>query len=237
LLFGTWDLRYSRSLHQNDKNMRGLEKELLTIMSRHMSAILAKSVLSRAMQRVQVPFGSMSNAEGERFCEALDVGLRLFVSDDAARAVCQRDLRALLAHVESTASPLPAEVLVEVKTEADVIKARSSAMAYCSTLSLPESACIKLATATSELARNILRYASSGQVVIRAIAQPRPGIEVIARDQGPGIADLDHKLSGQYKSKTGLGLGLTGTRRLVDTFDIQTAPDSGTTITIRKYRI
>jgi serine/threonine-protein kinase RsbT len=216
--------------------MRGLEKELLATLSRHMSAILARSVLSRAMQRVPVTLDAMSNIDGDLLCEALDVGLKLFVPDNASRAVCQREVRALFPKSARASSALPTEVVVEVKTETDVVKARASAMAFCSSMRLQESACMKLSTATSELARNILHYTSGGQIVIRCVTAPRPGIEIIARDQGPGIADLDHKLSGQYKSRTGLGLGLTGTRRLVDSFDVQTSPESGTTITVRKYR-
>lgn len=97
----------------------------------------------------------------------------------------------------------------------------------------------RITTAVSELTRNIVRYAENGQgeVLVNLVTEPtgRSGIEVIVRDEGPGIADLDSILNGSFTSSHGLGMGLTGTRRLMDEMDIDTEPGRGTIVTIRKW--
>jgi serine/threonine-protein kinase RsbT len=93
-----------------------------------------------------------------------------------------------------------------------------------------------LATAISEVARNITTYAGRGEVVIRARHDGRRhGVEVVARDRGPGIANLEMALRDGYSTGPGLGLGLPGARRLVDEFDVQTEPGRGTTVTMVKW--
>jgi serine/threonine-protein kinase RsbT len=92
----------------------------------------------------------------------------------------------------------------------------------------------KVATAIAELARNIVLYAISGELRIAVIDTPRRGVEVVALDEGPGIADLDLVLNGNYKSKTGMGMGLRGARRLMDTFEITTS-SQGTQVLTRKF--
>ncbi len=86
------------------------------------------------------------------------------------------------------------------------------------------------------LARNILKYAGKGQIALRRLPGEREGIEVIASDQGPGIADVELVLSPRYRSKTGMGVGLRGSRRLVDHFEVDSRAGSGTTVVLRKYR-
>jgi serine/threonine-protein kinase RsbT len=92
----------------------------------------------------------------------------------------------------------------------------------------------KIATAVAELARNLQLYAKGGEVHISAIGNPPRGVEIVAMDQGPGIPNLDHVLNGKYRSKTGMGMGLRGARKLMDTFDISSSP-SGTRVMVRKY--
>src|SRR3989337_2750691 len=94
-----------------------------------------------------------------------------------------------------------------------------------------------LATAISEVARNITTYAKRGEVLLSIVRDNggREGIRVVARDQGPGIEDLELALQDGYTSGGGLGLGLPGARRLVDEFDIETAPAAGTTVTLVKW--
>jgi serine/threonine-protein kinase RsbT len=82
-------------------------------------------------------------------------------------------------------------------------------------------------TAISEVARNIVLYAGQGQIEIATVKR---GIEIVARDRGPGIANLDQVLAGNYKSRMGMGLGLRGVKKIADQFDIQTAPGRGTTV-------
>ena len=96
-----------------------------------------------------------------------------------------------------------------------------------------------LATAISEVARNITTYAVRGEVLLSIVRDAGPpareGIRVVARDDGPGIEDVDLAMQDGYTSGGGLGLGLPGARRLVDEFDIVTAPRAGTTVTLVKW--
>jgi serine/threonine-protein kinase RsbT len=87
----------------------------------------------------------------------------------------------------------------------------------------------RLTTAVSELARNIVLYAGTGQVEVRPTSPP--GLEVVARDNGPGIANLARIMGGDYRSRHGMGLGLRGVKKLAERFDVQTAPGRGTTVT------
>jgi serine/threonine-protein kinase RsbT len=93
-----------------------------------------------------------------------------------------------------------------------------------------------LATAISEIARNITTYAGEGEVALRVLNDSgRSGIEVVATDDGPGIADVELAMQDGYTTGNGLGLGLPGTRRLVDEFDIDTEPGVGTKVRLVKW--
>lgn len=93
----------------------------------------------------------------------------------------------------------------------------------------------KMATAVSELARNMLQYAGGGHIRFAEVLAPRKGLEAFFEDRGPGIADLDGVLDPKYRSMTGMGMGLRGSKRIADEFLIDTQPGDGTRITMRKY--
>ncbi len=94
----------------------------------------------------------------------------------------------------------------------------------------------RIATAVSELARNILKYAGHGRIVLRQVhAQGGRGMEIVAEDQGPGIADKDRALSDHFSSGGTLGLGLPGVKRMMDEFSLESATGSGTRVTVRKW--
>jgi serine/threonine-protein kinase RsbT len=97
----------------------------------------------------------------------------------------------------------------------------------------------RIATAVSELARNVIRYATPrhGEVSIRDVTQEqRSGLEIQVSDQGPGIADVTQVLKDGFTTGTGLGMGLPGTKRLMDEMSIESTVGSGTTVIIRKWR-
>jgi serine/threonine-protein kinase RsbT len=126
-------------------------------------------------------------------------------------------------------------VAVVIRTEADIVSARQAGRSLAAAIGFNPTDQALIATAISELARNILRYAGSGEVsVSEAWAGGRNGIEVVARDQGPGIANLDDAMLDGFTTSGGLGLGLPGARRLMDEFHVQTGP-SGTTVTALKF--
>jgi serine/threonine-protein kinase RsbT len=122
---------------------------------------------------------------------------------------------------------------IAIESDADVVTARQLAIG----LDMPTTDQTLLATAISEVARNITAYATRGEVTLELIrdAGGRRGIRVVAHDEGPGIADLERALTDGYTTGGGLGLGLPGARRLVDDFDIRTAPGEGTTVTLIKW--
>ena len=126
---------------------------------------------------------------------------------------------------------------IAIESDADVVAARQRARELAAALALASTDQTLLATAISEVARNITAYAVRGEVLLELVrdGHGRRGIRVVARDEGPGIADLERALTDGYTTGGGLGLGLPGARRLVDEFDIETAPGEGTTVTLVKW--
>lgn len=124
-----------------------------------------------------------------------------------------------------------------VAADADVVRVRQAVrdLAVQAKFSLVDQT--KLVTATSELARNTLVYGGGGEALVALLDKAgRPGIEIWFRDEGPGIPDLDLALTDGWTSGGGMGLGLSGAKRLVDEFEVDTAPDRGTRVRIVKWR-
>ena len=125
---------------------------------------------------------------------------------------------------------------IAIESDADVVTARQRARALAIGLEMPSTDQTLLATAISEIARNITAYAERGEVLLDVVQDgARRGVRVVASDDGPGIEDLEKALTDGYTTGGGLGLGLPGARRLVDDFDIQTAPGRGTRVTLVKW--
>jgi serine/threonine-protein kinase RsbT len=124
--------------------------------------------------------------------------------------------------------------LIPIESDADVVTARQRARQMAGDLELTSTDQTLLATAISEVARNITTYAKRGEVHLSIVRDDdgRKGIQVIARDEGPGIENVELALQDGYTSGGGLGLGLPGARRLVDDFEIETAPGQGTKVTL-----
>jgi serine/threonine-protein kinase RsbT len=132
--------------------------------------------------------------------------------------------------------PAAAEVRVAIRSDRDVVTARQEARSMGASVGFSSTDLTLLATAISEVARNITTYAGEGEVSLRVVERAgRAGIEVVARDEGPGIDDVERAMQDGFTTGNGLGLGLPGTRRLVDEFDLRTAPGAGTTITLVKW--
>jgi serine/threonine-protein kinase RsbT len=125
---------------------------------------------------------------------------------------------------------------LEVTSDRDVVRVRQLVRTEAVAVKLSLVDQTKLVTAASELARNTLVYGGGGTVEVSRVENGRrQGIRIVFADQGPGIADLDLALTDGYTTGGGLGLGLSGARRLVDEFDIETAPGEGTSITVTKW--
>jgi serine/threonine-protein kinase RsbT len=127
-------------------------------------------------------------------------------------------------------------VVLAITANEDVVRARQlvRTLAQQCRLSLVEQT--KLVTAASELARNTLVHGGGGTMEGQLVDGPgRRGVRVVFDDSGPGIADLELALTDGWTSGSGLGLGLSGSRRLVDEFAIDSAPGRGTTVTVTKW--
>jgi len=125
---------------------------------------------------------------------------------------------------------------LEVITDQDVVRVRQLVRTEAVAVKLSLVDQTKLVTAASELARNTLVYGGGGTVdVSRVDNGRRQGIRIVFADHGPGIADLDLAFTDGYTTGGGLGLGLSGARRLVDEFDIDTEVGQGTSITVTKW--
>jgi serine/threonine-protein kinase RsbT len=129
------------------------------------------------------------------------------------------------------------EVRVPITSDADLVTARAEGRAMAERLGFPRPDPTLIATAISEVARNIVVHAGRGEIVLRPFDDPdRFGLVVIARDEGAGIRDVDAALRDDYSGRGGLGLGLPGARRLMDDFDVESDADAGTTVTMTKWR-
>jgi serine/threonine-protein kinase RsbT len=128
------------------------------------------------------------------------------------------------------------EMRVPIRSDVDIVVARQQGRTLGAHLGFSSSDLTLIATAISELARNIVSYAARGEIILRLVQQgSRQGIVIIARDDGPGIPDIAQAMQDGYSTGNSLGLGLPGTKRLMDEFDIVSHLGKGTTITIKKW--
>jgi serine/threonine-protein kinase RsbT len=128
-------------------------------------------------------------------------------------------------------------VRVSIDCDSDVVSARQKGRELASQCGFQPTDLAVVATAISELARNIVRYAVRGEIILRLVQNDgKKGIEVVANDDGPGIPDVGLAMQDGYSTSGGLGLGLPGTRRLMDDFEITSDFGKGTTVTVRRWR-
>ena len=127
-------------------------------------------------------------------------------------------------------------ILVAIRSDADIVTARQQGRSLAASIGFTATDATLIATAISELARNIVTYAGQGEVIMRGVETvQRKGILICARDSGPGIRNINDVLRDGFSTSGGLGLGLPGVRRLMDEFTIESEPHRGTEVTIRKW--
>ena len=134
---------------------------------------------------------------------------------------------------------MPEEIRVNIASDADTVIARQKGREAALRFGFSRTDATFVATAISEVARNITVHAGEGEVIVRAHSEEgRQGMVVIARDRGPGIRDVAAVTRQEYSSDGGLGLGigLWGARRLMDEIDIESEPGKGTSVTMKKWR-
>lgn len=127
------------------------------------------------------------------------------------------------------------ELRIPIQVDSDIVVARQTVRDMASKAGFRTTDLTLIATAVSEVARNIVRFAAQGEITVEIVESPRRGIQVVARDKGPGIADVDRALTDGYSTYSGLGLGLPGAKRLMDEFAVATEVGRGTTVTMTKW--
>ncbi len=126
---------------------------------------------------------------------------------------------------------------VPINADVDIVDARQKGRALATTIGFSAGDSTLIATAISELARNIVIYARRGEVILMSIEKNgSSGIAVVAKDNGPGIVNIEQALRDGFSTSGSLGLGLPGVRRLVDDFEIISEPGRGTMVTIKKWK-
>jgi serine/threonine-protein kinase RsbT len=144
--------------------------------------------------------------------------------------------RFLLVDRRVARSMAPCSVRVPIDSDGDIIIARQKGRALAVELGFSPTDVVRIATAISELARNVLSYAESGEIRLEAMnSRNRCGLAIVATDRGPGISDVEQAMQDAFSTSGGLGLGLPGVRRLMDEFRIESTVGTGTTVSATKW--
>ncbi|GAA2724467.1 hypothetical protein CAE01nite_08840 [Cellulomonas aerilata] len=156
---------------------------------------------------------------------------------DADRHVVECELCARLSNpLLERGQPRDDVVRIPIRTDADIVAARRAAREMAARQGFSSTDLTVVATAVSEIARNIVRFANAGVLVIELLERPHAGVRMVAMDNGPGIPDVERALADGYSTYDGLGLGLPGARRLMDEFAVASEAGRGTTVTMTKWR-
>lgn len=195
----------------------------MALVGRFLSVITTRGLIDRALADAAVRGEEIPPEKLPAIKRAIEDGLRIFVAGPA-REISIQALRSI------DGSSMPDSFLATIDEERDVQNARLAARVMCGELGGTSLAAQRISTSVSELSRNILLYArGQGTIEIVPLLSPRKAILVRAVDRGTGIPQLADVLAGRYQSKTGLGRGIVGVKRLSDRFEI-TSNASGTRI-------
>lgn len=138
---------------------------------------------------------------------------------------------------QGRATATEADACIPILSDADVVRGRQKGRELAAEVGFSSTELTLIATAISEVARNIVRFAARGEILVRLVERNgRRGVTIVARDAGPGIPDVSRAMADGYSTYQGLGLGLPGSRRLMDEFEIVSEVGKGTTVTMTKWR-
>ena len=163
-------------------------------------------------------------------------------SQTQERVVAQQRLSALPRRASHSRAARPEagiedEIRLSIHSNADILEARRQGRELAARLGFSSIDCTLIATAISELSRNIVLYAGQGEICLRKEEMiGSSGIVIVASDRGPGIRDIRIALQDGYSTSRGLGLGLPGIKRIVDEFEVVSKPRQGTTVTVKKWK-
>lgn len=226
--------------------MKTVEKEIGAILTGTISSITQRSIFNRLGGLATTPILQLTAGDRATIMSELENSVRLFARSNSAQLIasCARALNpsgppgaagtggggsAVATGVALAPKKMP------IEQEKDIATARLEAWSEAVRIGLSKFSSVKVATAVSELARNIVFYAGKGTVELRSVQDTRGvvGLQITATDQGPGIpqSKLDEIWAGTYKSQRGMGKGLVAVKKLVDEFHLDTRPGIGTTVT------
>jgi serine/threonine-protein kinase RsbT len=230
--------------------MKTVETEIGAILAGTISAITQRSIFNRLGPLAAKPVNQLSAADRLTVLTELESSVRLFARRNSVELIasCARVLGteapngsaggsggASASAAAAAAAAAPTSKRLPIEQEKDIATARLEAWSESVRIGLSKFTSVKVATAVSELARNIVFYAGKGTVELRTLRDDRGTsmLQITATDQGPGIdtKKLQEIWGGTYKSQRGMGKGLVAVKKLVDEFSLDTAPGRGTTVT------
>ncbi len=191
-------------------------QRLLRLLQKHLSTVNAEVALSRALRECEISRELFSVRDLPRTVSQLKQHTRLFILPHK-RDLLERDLEAFVGRSQTADTED-----IAIQAEEDISRARMAALALAKDFGAGSVTAQKIATIVSELARNIVSYAGEGRIMLSVVDSVPRKMQIHASDDGPGIQNLNEILSGQYKSRTGLGKGILGVKRLANRFDLQT---------------
>jgi serine/threonine-protein kinase RsbT len=203
--------------------MSDIHTALVDILARHVSPIIARSILNRALQEHGMTSAGLSREDVQALAPRLESAARLFIEP------AQLDMLGHAMNALAGARLVRNPLILKVKTERDLADALAETRRLCQSWRVKSIVQQRIATVVSELARNMVSYTPGGVIELVPVEANPPKLLVRARDSGSGIPNLEEVLSGRYKSRTGLGKGLLGSKRLSDRFEIRTGR-SGTVV-------
>jgi serine/threonine-protein kinase RsbT len=232
---------------------RNWTDEVIVALGPDLPPTIARTILGTTLRGEKLGEEDVSDDMLSAVVVALERKLLMFIVDGEKRKMAierLRDVDRRAARERPTMSPptqaipppAPTPVngtagnaVIQLRDEKDLGHACETARVLAKKVGFSLIEQTKVATAVSELARNIVLYAKKGEIRLTVLTAPRRGIEVVAEDAGPGIPDVNAVMSRSYRSRTGMGMGLKGAKRLMDSLDIETRPGGGTTISARRY--
>ncbi|HEY8022669.1 MAG TPA: ATP-binding protein [Thermoanaerobaculia bacterium] len=215
--------------------MMTVEGAISSVLAGAITEITQRSIFNRMGRLAARPLPELEDGERQAVMSELETSVRLFARANHADllAACRRALNGEGVPAARQAGRGMIKAL-DIRAEKDIATARLEAWSEAVRIGLSKFTSVKVATAVSELARNIVFYAGEGQIELRsAVEGASARLEIVARDGGPGIdrAKLDEIYAGSYRSARGMGKGLMAVKKLVDDFQLDTAPGRGTLVT------
>ena len=220
--------------------MKTVETEVGAILAGTISTITQRSIFNRLGGLAARPIQHLTPQDRLAIMAELENSVRLFARRNSAELIasCARALgtagEAAASAGGDGADQAASEKRLAIDQEKDIATARLEAWSEAVRIGLSKFTSVKVATAVSELARNIVFYAGKGVVELRSLRDDRgPSLQIVASDKGPGIEPrkLEEIWAGTYKSQRGMGKGLVAVKKLVDDFHLDTGPGRGTTVT------